>query len=278
MGRISPNPTGIDAYAPAEMAARVEEAGVGKARLPALPTLVLAMLAGAFIAFGAMFYTLVMIGNDLGFGPSRILGGIAFSVGLVLVIVGGAELFTGNALIVMAWASRRISLAALLRNWLLVYVGNLAGALGAAALVYLSGTLALDGGEVARTASMIAEAKLSLPADQAFFRGVLCNALVCLAVWLCFSARDVTGKILAIIWPISACRARLRALGGQYVPDPGRHAGRGRLRSCRLRTKSAVGDAWQHHRRRRRGGAGLLGDLSASARAKGPRGLNRRCA
>ena len=197
-------PTGIDAYAPAEIAARVEKAGIGKARLPALCYLVLAVLVGAFIAFGAMLYTLVMTGSSLGFGIDRLIGGIAFSLGLILVIIGGAELFTGNALIVMAAASRRVSVMALLRKWGIVYVGNFAGALGAAALVYLSGTLTLDAGAVGETAREIARAKLALSADQAFFRGVLCNALVCLAVWLCFSARDVAGKVLAIVLPISA--------------------------------------------------------------------------
>jgi len=199
-----PDPTGIDAYAPAEIAARVERAGIGKSRLPAMSLMALAMLAGAFIAFGAMLYTLVVTGSNLGFGLTRLLGGIAFSLGLILVIVGGVELFTGNALIVMATASRRVSITALLRNWGIVYTGNLFGALGAAVLVYLSGTLALDAGAVGETAREIARAKLALSADQTFFRGVLCNALVCLAVWLCFSARDVSGKILAIVWPISA--------------------------------------------------------------------------
>ena len=204
-GRPSPpEPTGIDAYAPAEIAARVEKAGMGKVQLSALSLVVLAMLAGTFIAFGAMLYTLVMTGSSLGFGVGRLIGGIAFSLGLILVIVGGAELFTGNALIVMAAASRHVSIMALLRNWGIVYVGNFAGALGAAALVYLSGTLALDAGAVGETAREIARTKLALSADQAFFRGVLCNVLVCLAVWLCFSARDVAGKVLAIVWPISA--------------------------------------------------------------------------
>ena len=204
MPRQSDNPTGLDAYAPAQMAAHVEEAGVGKARLSALSTLMLAMLAGAFIAFGAMLYTLVTAATSLSFGLSQLVGGVAFSLGLILVIVGGAELFTGNALIVMARASRRISTAALLRNWGLVYFGNFAGALATAVLVHLSGTLSLDGGAVGEAARIIATAKLSLPANEAFFRGVLCNALVCLAVWLCFAARDVAGKILAIVWPISA--------------------------------------------------------------------------
>jgi formate/nitrite transporter len=204
MSESRPDPTGIDAFAPAQMAARVERAGVTKVQLPALSIIALSMLAGAFIAFGAMLYTLVLTGNGLGFGPGRVLGGVAFSLGLILVIVGGAELFTGNSLIVMAWASGRISLVALLRNWTLVYLGNLAGALEMAALVYLSGTLSLDGGGVGETARAIAAGKLALPADEAFFRGVMCNALVCLAVWLCYAARDVAGKILAIIWPISA--------------------------------------------------------------------------
>jgi formate transporter len=200
----APDRAGIVAYSPADIAIHVEKIGVAKARLPAPSVLALAVLAGAFIAFGAMFYTLVMTGNALGFGLGRLAGGVAFSLGLILVIVGGAELFTGNALIVMAAASRRISIASLLHNWLLVFVGNFIGALGSVALVCLSGTLSLDGGAVAGTARAIATAKLTLSADQAFFRGVLCNALVCLAVWLCFAARDVAGKVLAIIWPISA--------------------------------------------------------------------------
>jgi formate transporter len=198
------NSPGLDAYAPAQMAARVASTGVAKAQQPVLSTLILAVLGGAFIAFGGMFYTLVVAGSDLGFGPTRLLGGVAFSLGLILVIVGGAELFTGNALIVMAWASRRISSTEMLRNWFLVYCGNFGGALGAAALVYFSGTLAHNGGAAGEVSAAIATAKIALSADQAFFRGVLCNALVCLAVWLCFAARDASEKILAIIWPITA--------------------------------------------------------------------------
>jgi formate transporter len=198
------DPTGIEAYSPAEMAARVERAGVSKVHLPVLSVLALSILAGVFIAFGGMFYTLAITGSGFGFGPSRLLGGVAFSLGLVLVIVGGAELFTGNSLIVMAWASRRITLSALLRNWGIVYAGNFAGALGMVALAYLSGILSLDVGGFAETARTVAKAKLELPVDQAFVRGVLCNALVCLAVWLCYAARDVASKILSIVGPITA--------------------------------------------------------------------------
>ncbi len=199
---INRNP--VDAYSPREIAALVEGVGVAKARLPALDTLALAVLAGAFIAFGAMFFTLVTTGNDLGFGVNRLIGGIAFSLGLILVVVGGAELFTGNNLIVMAWADRKITLGQLLRNWTFVLAGNFVGAVGAAALIYLSGVLKLDDGAFAASAAQIATAKVALPASEAFFRGVLCNALVCLAVWLCFAAHSVSGKILAIIFPIAA--------------------------------------------------------------------------
>jgi len=199
---ITPSPQ--DAYPPAQIARLVEQVGVRKANLPARATLMLGMLAGAFIAFGAMYYTLVMTGSPLGFGPGRLLGGIAFSLGLVLVIVGGAELFTGNNLIVMAWAERRISTAQLLRNWGLVFPANLVGAMGCALMVNWSGTLGLGDGAVAETAMRIAQAKVGLGFGEAFFRGILCNTLVCLAVWLCFAAHGVGGKILAIVLPISA--------------------------------------------------------------------------
>ena len=197
-------PNTIDAYAPKEIAHRVETAGVAKAGLPLRSTLVLAILAGVHISFGAMFFELVITDSGLGFGPNRLRGGVCFSLGLVLVVVGGAELFTGNNLIVMAWASRLISTSALLRNWGLVYVGNLIGALAMVLAAHLSGTLELGGGAVAATAVKIAMGKVALDPLQAFVRGILCNALVCLAIWLCFAAHTVAGKILAILLPISA--------------------------------------------------------------------------
>ncbi len=194
----------MDAYSPAQIAGMIERGGVAKVRLPLLKMAALGALAGAFISFGAMFYTLVMTGSDLGFGPGRLLGGAAFSLGLILVLVGGAELFTGNNLIVMAWADRKVTTAELLRNWAVVYVANFAGALVGVALFYLAGLLDMNDGAVGETAAAIAQAKLGLDFPTAFFRGVLCNTLVCLAVWLCFAARRVTGKILAIVFPISA--------------------------------------------------------------------------
>jgi formate/nitrite transporter len=194
----------IDAYRPAAIAARIESAGVAKVRLGLLQTMTLAVLAGAFIAFGSMLYTLVMTDSSLGLGPGRLLGGIAFALGLILVVIAGAELFTGNNLIVMAWADRRISGFDLLRSWAIVYSGNLIGAVATALFVFWSGTLGVGDGAVSRTALSIAQAKVSLPYDQAFIRGILCNALVCLAVWLSYAARDVAGKILAIVFPIAA--------------------------------------------------------------------------
>jgi len=194
----------LDAYTPAKMAELVEGVGVKKAALPTIPTLALGALAGAFIAFGAMFFTLVMTDHNLGLGPARLLGGIAFSLGLILVVVGGAELFTGNNLIVMAWADRKVSTRQLLRNWGLVYVANFAGAVGAAVLMFWSGALSLGAGSVADTALNIAIAKVNIDPLQAFVKGILCNALVCLAVWLCFAAHDVASKAIAIIFPISA--------------------------------------------------------------------------
>ncbi|MFW8595073.1 formate/nitrite transporter family protein [Cribrihabitans neustonicus] len=189
------------AYAPAEIAARVEAAGVAKARLPARQMFVLAMLAGAFIGFGAAAFTMTMTGADPASGPVRVLGGAVFSLGLILVVVGGAELFTGNVLMVMAAVDRRISLAELARAWAIVYAGNLAGAAALAAV--FAGTGLLEG-PMGTTAKAVAEAKAALPPGEAFLRGVLCNGLVCLAVWLSFAARSAAGKILAVLWPITA--------------------------------------------------------------------------
>lgn len=191
----------MDAYKPAKIAELVETAGVNKAKLPAAQMLVLAMLAGAFIGFGAAAYTMVMTGVDMSYGPARVLGGLVFSLGLILVIVGGAELFTGNALMVMATVDRRITLGRLLRNWGVVYVGNL---IGAAALAVMFGFSGVLGQPMGQTAVAIADAKASLPLPEALVRGILCNALVCLAIWLTFAARTAAGKILAILWPISA--------------------------------------------------------------------------
>jgi formate/nitrite transporter len=201
---VAETPSALDVVPPAQIARLVENVGIRKANLSLVQTLTLAILAGAFIAFGAMFYTVVVTGSELGFGPTRLVGGMAFSLGLILVIIGGAELFTGNSLIVLAWMDGRINTQALLRNWSIVYIGNLIGAVGAAILVHLSGILDLNDGAVGQTTQAIAQSKVSLAVVPAFVRGILCNILVCLAVWMCFAAHTVTGKVFAMLFPVSA--------------------------------------------------------------------------
>lgn len=196
----------LDALLPAEMAKRAETVGARKCRLAFWPLLTLAILAGAFIALGAIFSTTVSAGTvgTLPFGVARLLAGLVFCLGLILVIVGGAELFTGNTLISMAWASGTVSTQSLLRNWTIVYLGNLLGALGTAVLVYASAQYTFGGGSVGLTMLEIARAKTALPFGQALSLGILCNALVCLAVWLSLGAHTTTDKIMAILFPISA--------------------------------------------------------------------------
>lgn len=196
---------GLDALLPAEMAAKAERIGVAKAEQPATTMFVLGVLAGAFIALGAVFSIVTVTGaGDMPFGVTRLLAGVTFSLGLILVIVAGAELFTGNNLIIMAWAGGGVSTGSLLRNWSIVYVGNFVGSLGVAVLAYAADLQSLDGGGVGETAARIAAAKCELDFVTALSRGVLCNLLVCLAVWISFSARTTTGRILAIVPPIAA--------------------------------------------------------------------------
>jgi formate transporter len=188
------------------MAQRAEYVGTRKAEMGALTTLVLAVLAGAFIGLGAIFATTVATGASgiLPFGVSRLLVGLVFCLGLILVIVAGAELFTGNNLIVMAWAGRKVSTQGLLRNWVIVYVGNFAGSVLTAALMYLTKQYTFADGALGQTVLAIARDKVNLGFVQAVALGIMCNALVCLAVWLTFSARTTTDKILAILFPITA--------------------------------------------------------------------------
>lgn len=195
----------IEALLPPEMALACETAGAAKAARDALALIVLGLLAGAFIALGAMFMTVVLTGTgELPWGVARLLAGLVFSLGLILVIVGGAELFTGDSLMIMACASRRITLGALLRAWSLVYMGNIAGAVGTAALVFLARQHGFGGGAVGKTALAVASAKAALPTVQLFFLAVLCNVLVCLAVWMSFGARSTTDKIMVIVPPVAA--------------------------------------------------------------------------
>lgn len=196
----------IDALPPPEIAERAAEMGVRKATAPPLTTLVQAILAGGFVSLGALFATVAITGagDMLPYGLVRVLYGLVFCLGLILVVLAGAELFTGNNLIVIAWASRKVSLRALLRNWALVYVGNLLGSLITAGLVFLSGEYRFGGGAIGTTALTIAVNKTHYGFVEAVALGILCNALVCMAVWLTLGGRTTTDKILAILFPVTA--------------------------------------------------------------------------
>lgn len=194
----------VDAYSPAEIARKVEAVSESKAARDVPTAFALAVLAGAFIAFGAALFTVAVHDGSLPPGVARVFGGTVFCVGLVLVVVAGAELFTGNNLLVMAAVDRRITFGQLLRNWVVVYAGNLVGSVGVAWLVHLSGHWDLSGGLVGVKALGIAQAKLELGWTEAFVRGILCNILVCLAVWISMGGRSVTDKVLGILFPITA--------------------------------------------------------------------------
>ncbi len=198
----TPHPATADSFLPGEVARRIEAANVQRATLPVRSLLLLGLLGGLYIAFGGALATLVLTDNGLGFGLGRLTAGLAFSLGLIMLVVAGGELFTGNNLMVVAYASRKISGRALLRNWVLAYAANAAGAILLAFAIHLSGVL--DGNTVKATAIRIAEAKAQLDTGSAFLRGILCNMLVCLAVWLSVAARSVEGKAIAIAFPISA--------------------------------------------------------------------------
>jgi len=195
----------VDAYSPKEIAARIEKVGVSKSSGEPMRIFALAILAGAFIAFGAVFYTIVTYDSSgVSAGLMRLIGGLTFCLGLILVVVAGAELFTGNNLIVMAYVDGKVSMKQLLTNWSIVFIGNFIGAVSILLLIYLSGHWQIGGGAVGAKVLAIANAKVNLTWMEAFTRGILCNILVCLAVWLCFAGRTVVDKVLAIIFPITA--------------------------------------------------------------------------
>lgn len=205
MSNVSTRDSGLGGLLPPDMARACEAGGVTKASRDWVSLLVLGVLAGAFIALGAIFMTVVATGgNDVPFGVARLLAGLVFSLGLIVVVVGGAELFTGDVLMIVAYASGRISARLLMRAWLLVYAGNIVGAIGTALLMVLAGHHELFGGRVGTTALTIANAKAAIPTIQLFFLALLCNVLVCLAVWMTFAAQTVTDKVVVIVPPIAA--------------------------------------------------------------------------
>ncbi|MFO7741398.1 MAG: formate transporter FocA [Anaerolineae bacterium] len=194
----------IDAHPPLEMAERMEDVGVSKATMDPQSMFFLAVLAGSFIGLGGEFFTLVTTQSGLGFGMNKLVGGLVFSLGLILVVVAGAELFTGNNLIVMAWVGGKLTLAQVMRNWIIVYVGNLVGSVATVLFMYFTNQWTFAEYQVGVNALNIANAKVNLSFTTALTRGILCNALVCLAVWLTLSGRSVADKIMAIVFPITA--------------------------------------------------------------------------
>lgn len=194
----------FDDYTPADMEKRVEQASVRKANLTWLSLLMLAVLAGSFIALASQFYTIVIFDSTLPVGITRLIGGLCFSLGLILVIVAGAELFTGNNLIIMGFASRVVSFKQLLRNWGFSFLGNFIGSISVVFLMFFTNLWSMKNFMLGAKIVQIAAEKTNLTFLEGFSRGILCNALVCLAVWLCFSARTVISKIAAIIFPITA--------------------------------------------------------------------------
>lgn len=190
---------------PPEMAEKAAQAGIKKVQIDVFSMLLMSVLAGIFIAMAANFYTVTVVGGGvLPFGVKKLLGGLVFCLGLILVVVAGAELFTGNNLIVMAVLSKKVGKRWLFRNWLIVFVGNFIGSIFYALMIWGSGQDAFAGGAVAEAALKIAAGKCALPFWEAFFRGVLCNALVCLAIWMCFSSQSTTDRVMAILFPITA--------------------------------------------------------------------------
>ena len=200
-----PQAVSIETILPSDMALRAEQAGVRRAAMDPLTLLVLSVVGGAFISFGAIFATTVMAGTGaLPYGAARLLIGVAFTTGLITVIVAGAELFTGNNLIVMAWANGKVKTRSLLLNWLVSFVGNCAGAMATAALMFFTTQYTFGAGAVGLAALTTANSKAALGFVPALTLGIMCNALVCLAVWMCYGARTTVDRVVIIIPPIAA--------------------------------------------------------------------------
>lgn len=188
----------------AETQKAIERVAQGKDRMEPARVLVSAMLAGAYIAFGALFFCLVTSDAGLSFAASRVLGGASFCLGLMLVVCCGAELFTGNVMMMGALGAGTVSWGAILRNWALVWLGNFAGALAAVAVIYFAHIGSMNGGAVAETMVSIAAGKATFDAPVLFFKGVLCNVFVCLAVRIGFSSRAIVDKVVGVLLPITA--------------------------------------------------------------------------
>lgn len=194
--------SGVDAYTPAEMEDKAEKTAIKKATMPVMASFLLAVVAGGFIGLGGMYFTIVLADSSLSFAVQRVLGGTLFALGLSLVLVGGAELFTGSTMTVMAMASGHITLGQVLRNWAVVWIGNLVGALGLVFLVFMSHHMEMNNGGIGAATLKLAIGKIQPDGVTIFFKGILCNMMVCLGVWLAYACRSVADKIIAMLLPI----------------------------------------------------------------------------
>ncbi len=197
----------FDALMPKDIAVKAENIGIAKAGLGAYRMFALGILAGAFIAMGANYATTVWSGlaaAGVPYGLQRLAGGLVFATGLIMVVIGGSELFTGNCLIPMAWVSKKVTTAGMLRNWVIVYAGNFVGSVLTAYMIFIGGQHKMAAGAVGLTALNIGVAKTSLDFVPCIALAIFCNALVCMAVWMCFGARSNADKVLVILPPISA--------------------------------------------------------------------------
>ncbi|MDR3052994.1 MAG: formate/nitrite transporter family protein [Coriobacteriales bacterium] len=201
-----------DVLTPAETEAKLETIGLNKANMPLVRSILLGILAGLFIGMGGMMLGLVLSTPDIPFFVTRIIGGLVFCIGLVLVLLSGAELFTGNNLIIVATLSKKVTWGAYSKNLILIWVTNLIGSLIAVAIVYFSGFGDMNGGAIATTYANLAAAKVAIPPLTLFFKALLCNMLVCLAVWMSFAGRTFVDKFFAVLFPITA----FVACGGEH--------------------------------------------------------------
>ncbi|MDR3527100.1 MAG: formate/nitrite transporter family protein [Rhizomicrobium sp.] len=195
---------GSECFSPQEIEANVEKMGIKKARSPLMASLLQAFLAGLYIGLGGLFFCIVLADTTLGFAAQRLLGGLVFALGLGLVAIAGGELFTGNCLIVMAWFQGQIRAWEVLKNWSIIWVGNFIGALTLVFLVFMSHHYAMNNGEVGNAVVKLAVSKLSPDFTTIFFKGILCNILVCLGMWMSYAGKSVADKMAGLVLPVAA--------------------------------------------------------------------------
>ncbi len=193
-----------EALSPAETEAKAETTAINKSVMHPGRCFVSAILAGAFIAFGGMYFCVVLGDASMPFLVQRVVGGLVFCCGLVLVLCCGAELFTGNILMICGTASRKIGWGALFKNWVIVWIGNFVGALIAVAIIFMASVYTMNDGGVGEAMVSVAASKVSPDWITLFFKGIMCNILVCLAVWIGFASRTIADKVIGILLPISA--------------------------------------------------------------------------